>query len=388
MSPPSAAKAKRPPKPYEGFPLYAHRNGQWARKIRNKIRYFGTWEDPDAALQLYEFQRESLYAGREPTTPSDDVTAHLLCNAFLTAKKSRLHSGDLTQRSYDDYYRTCENILNEFGRERTVESLQPSDFDALRATLAKRLGPVALGNEVNRVRIVFRYAYDASLVESFVRFGPHFRRPSAKAIRIAKAERGDKLFTADEIRKLLDSANDNLKAMIYLGINAGLGNMDIARLLHRHIKGAWLTYPRSKTGIQRRAKLWQETIAALRKLPDRRARSEAFEGLVFLTMHGRPWGQGKSNDQPIALQFTRLLKETKVARPGLSFYALRHTFQTVGEGCGDLPAVRYVMGHVPPASDMSSTYRQSISDDRLTKVSQYVRKWLTSTPKKKVKRVS
>jgi integrase len=387
MSPPSK-NGKKPPKPYADFPLFPHGNGQWCKKIRNKLRFFGVWADPQAAVDLYERQREALYAGRTPSEPSEDVTVAVACNAFLTAKKSLLSSGDLTQRSYDDYYATCGRILNECGRERTVPSLEPSDFDALRAAIAERLGPVALGNEVNRVRMVFRYAYEATMIDSPVRFGPHFKRPSAKALRIAKEERGDKLFTAAEIRKLLDSANDTFRAMIYLGINAGLGNADISRLQHQHIDGSWLNYPRPKTGIRRRCRLWQETLTALRRIPRRMPRSDLFDGIVFLTVNGRPWGEGKSNDQPIALQFTRLLKATKVFRPGLSFYALRHTFQTIAEESKDLPAVRYVMGHVPPANDMGSVYRESISDARLINVSRFVRNWLHSTSKKRAKKVS
>lgn len=380
-------ESKKPPKPYADFPLFAHDNGQWAKKIRGKLHYFGVWSDPQAAVDLYQEQREALQAGRKPSNRSDDLTVAHACNAFLLAKRSLLSSGELTQRSYDDYYKTCENILESFGRERTVVSLVASDFDSLRVSLSKRLGPVSLGNEVNRVRIVFRYAYEASLVEAPVRFGPHFRRPSAKALRIAKAMRGDKLFRADEIRALLEEANPWMKAMIYLGINAALGNSDISRLHQNHIRGRWLDYPRPKTGIDRRAFLWTETLEALKNLPPRRPRSDLFEGLVFVTHTGRPWGEGKPNDQPIALEFTKLLKATGVRRSGLSFYALRHTFQTVAENSGDLPAVRYVMGHVPPSNDMGSVYRHEISDDRLQKVSLHVRRWMKS-PGGRVKKVS
>ena len=36
------------------------------------------------------------------------------------------------------------------------------------------------------------------------------------------------------------------------------------------LKGGWLHFPRPKTGIDRRAPLWKETIVALKEAIDRR----------------------------------------------------------------------------------------------------------------------
>ena len=56
-----------------------------------------------------------------------------------------------------------------------------------------------------------------------------------------------------------------------------------------------------------------------------------------------------------------------------NFYALRHTFETIGGEAKDQIAVDHIMGHA--RDDMASVYRERISDERLKAVSEHVRKW-------------
>jgi integrase len=78
----------------------------------------------------------------------------------------------------------------------------------------------------------------------------------------------------------------------------------------------------------------------------------------------------------VGQMFKRIVARAKKARPGLTFYALRHTFQTVAEGARDLVAVQAIMGHAPSSSDMSAVYRERVDDDRLRAVVDHVRRWL------------
>jgi hypothetical protein len=50
------APAGGPAKPHPDFPLYAHKSGQWAKKVRGRAHYFGPWADSDAALAKAEGQ--------------------------------------------------------------------------------------------------------------------------------------------------------------------------------------------------------------------------------------------------------------------------------------------------------------------------------------------
>ena len=82
-------------------------------------------------------------------------------------------------------------------------------------------GPVALGNEIQIVRSIIRYGEEVDLIDNRMRFGPGFRKPSAKTIRQARAAKGRRMFTPVEIHRAFACAGANMQAMILLGINGG-----------------------------------------------------------------------------------------------------------------------------------------------------------------------
>ena len=81
---------------------------------------------------------------------------------------------------------------------------------------------------------MFKYAYDAALIDMPARYGPGFNKPSVVQVRKARARaeltNGKRLFEPPELRLMLETPTQPLRAMILLGINGGLGNADCARL--------------------------------------------------------------------------------------------------------------------------------------------------------------
>ena len=387
----TAAKPAKPTKPHKDFPLFPHATGRWAKKVRQQFSYFGkVSEDPkgEAALQLWLDQKDDLLAGRTPRVSGDGFTVSDLANRFLTAKRHLLDTRELARRTFDDYFATCERLVKAFGKKRLVMDLATDEFDSLRARLGKTWGPVSVANEINRIRVVFKFAFDAGLIDRPVRYGPHFKRPSRKVLRQARAEKGPRFFEAADLRKIIDAAGVPLKAIILLGINCGLGNGDCGQLRFRNLdlERGWLHYPRPKTAVDRRCPLWTETITALQaaiaKRPDPKDAEEA--ELVFITRIGQSWAKATA-DSPITKEFVKLLVELGLKRPGLAFYALRHTVETIGSEARDQVALDHIMGHAPAASDMASVYRERISDDRLKAVSDHIHAWLFPPTKAKPK---
>jgi len=378
----AAGKAKKPSKPYEHFPLFAHATGRWAKKIRGKLHYFGPWGDWEAALELYEKQAPDLHAGRVPRDTREGVALVDLLEHFMASKDNRVASGEITKRTFDDYHRTGKRLLAEFGKERFLDDLHPQDFEKLRASLSKTMGPVALGNEVTRVRVIFKYAYDSHLVEAPIRMGSEFKRPSAKTLRLERSKRGLRMFEAKELRRLFYGAALPLRAMILLGANCGFGNSDCAALplSALDLKAGWVNFPRPKTGIERRCPLWEETVEALRDWLKVRPTptDEQHAELVFITRHGSRFSNEHNADCAISKETTKLLKSLGLHRRGLGFYALRHGFETIAGGSRDQVATDYLMGH--SKIDMATVYRERIEDERLVAVVNHVHAWLFPRP--------
>jgi integrase len=377
---PLAPPRVKPAKPYPEFPLYSHPSGRWAKKIRGHFFYFGRWEDPDAALQEYLEQKDALHAGRTPRPAHDALTVKQACNAYLNEKQARVEAGELCQRTFNEYQVAAKTVLRAFGRRR-VADLGPDDFATLRRRMAAKFGPVRLGNQIQSVRSIFKYAYDADLIDRPMRFGPAFVKPSAKTLRLHRAKQGPKLFSAEEIRRMLDAADPQFKAMVLLGINCGFGMSDCGKLPLSavNLDAGMIEFPRPKTGVGRRCPLWPETVEAIRDALAVRPnpKDPADAELVFLTAQGRPWNKTEMSS-PAVFKFAGLLRRLGIKRPRIGFYTLRHTFRTQADESRDQPAVDFIMGHID--ASMAGHYRERISDERLRAVAEHVRAWLFAEP--------
>ncbi len=403
----STPEARQALKPRPDFPLFAHRTKRWAKKVHGKLVYLGpVTAEPghgaQAALERWLDGQDYYLSGRTPPTDATDrnaLTVAELCNQFLNHRKGKVEVGKLNPRTWQDYHQLCKRLVEHFGRSRAVATLEPADFSSLLRKLAETLkSPASQQVAIRRVRCVFNYAADYDLVPHAIKLPKDFAvggRELQKARAQAKRTHGPRLFSPADIHAILEAANVHTRAMILIALNCGYGNTDIALLRDSDLDldGGWATLPRSKTGAERACPLWAETIAAIRVSRARRPEpiSEVtwhlptgpIADLTFLTRQGKPIVRLDSRDGDLARAisrdtisdtFRRLLEGLNLYRHGLSFYTLRHTFETVGGESVDQVAVDHIMGH--SRGDMASVYRERISDERLQAVTDHVRQWL------------
>lgn len=81
------------------FPLTLHKTGQYCKKIKGKIYYFGT--DKKSAYQKYLEQIPSLHLNqRDCNAPETDISVKNLCNQYLDYQESRASSGEIKLRQF------------------------------------------------------------------------------------------------------------------------------------------------------------------------------------------------------------------------------------------------------------------------------------------------
>jgi len=400
----------KPAKPKPSFPLTPHNNGQWCKKIRGKIRFFGIWEEPEAALDNYLRVAADLHAGREPrssTISSEGLTVKQLCNHYLTYQHRRSQAGEIGPRWFED----CRTVLDSFvsfaGPGRLASDLAPDDFLRYRQRLSRQgltgqkgLGVYALTRAITVVRSMLKYAYEMNLIDIPIKYGKAFEQPSStlkrKSRRATELANGKRMFEARQVRSLIEKAKRPLRALILLGINGGFGNTDCASLTLSAMD--WdrgiIDFARPKTGTERVVPLWPETLQALKQVLETRPKpaDKDAERLLFLTDSGKAWvrqyvhhGEDGSikkvvNVDTVGEQFEILLRKLNLKRKGIGFYTLRHTFRTWADEVRDQHAIHRIMGHTIPG--MSGIYVEEISLDRLRAVVNHVRSKLLGSAEK------
>ena len=362
------------------FPLFLHSTGQWAKKIAGKTRYFG--RDKQKALEKYTEERLHLEAGVNlrklpPSKPVEAIQGVRLgegIDLFLASCEARVVRKELSTLSLIDYKLTLGLVMDSLDRSVPIQQTTPSHWASVYDRIAANKNATTINGEVARVRACFNWLQKNRYIDREPYFGDSLNRPTKTAIRKARSASGKSWFEASEIKSLLDASRPSLKAMILLGVNCGLGNSDCSQLKAEwlNVKTGWLDYPRPKTGVNRRAKVWPETIAAVDAWL--RVRPKVSVPLLFVTRQGNAWSDPDSPDCQIAKCFRQLCIDTGLHIKGRGFYGLRRTCETIGSEAKDQIALNHIMGHVD--GSMGGVYRQRIGDERLEAVSVVIQGWL------------
>jgi len=341
------------------FPLTLHPTGQYCKKIKGRIRYFGT--DKKKALERYLAQATYLHGSQSLMQKGSNgkMTLKQLCDLYLQYQHSRLLAGALTPKHYNDDIKSLGRLMSFLGQSCRIESISTLDIQSYKRKLQSVYSVNRQNLHIGIMKAMFHWARRNDVLETI---------PNIDAISKGKTVRKEMCtFNSQQIKKLLSAANVKMQAMIWLGLNCGFGCTDCGKLKWKDLdlRNGRVRFPRNKTGVGRNFPLWPETIEALKKLP----RSGQ---LVFYTSQGQSWvttvikinGNGEReylSINRITPVFSRLMKKARIQVPkGTGFYALRRTAATMAARSGDPFAVQRLLGHVDLT--MATRYVQDVSE--------------------------
>jgi len=357
------------------FPLTLHPTGQYCKKIRGHIYYFGS--DRKQALQSYLDQATFLhgYNSALQKSTNGNMTLKEICDMYLKYQHTKLQSNNLTARHHNDQIRSLNKLTDFLGESCKIKSITTLSLQNYKRRLQKHYGSVCrLNLHLSIMKAMFHWARKNDILRNI---------PNIDAISRGKVIHQERFtFDAGQINKLLSFANIKMKAMIWLGLNCGFGCTDCAFLKWTDLDmvNNRVKLPRRKTGIYRDLPLWPETIKSLKKIP----RKGSF---VFYTTRGNLYIQtlvktdvnGNEKYTMINLVTTKfrrlIIKAGLVVPKGTGFYSLRRTAATIAARSGDPFAVQRLLGHADLT--MATRYVQDVSaqtDSVIEKSRKYVLK--------------
>jgi integrase len=356
MTKPNSKRKSRSDK----FPLTLHKTKQFCKKIRGKIYYFGV--DKQLALQRYLEQATYLHTGQMNKRAFGDngITIKTLCNLYLEYQNSGVQAGQVSASHYRDQVSSLRMLVRFLGQHRLVSEISALDLQNYKRKLLKSYGSAHRVNlNIAIMKAVFHWAKKNDVLSEIPNID------SVSKVKVTQKERP--IFKTQQIQKLIEAANNQMRSMIWLALNCGFGCTDCAELKWQDIdlERGRVKLNRKKTGIARNLPLWPETVRVLKKL-------SKFGDLVFYTSKGNPWvrtiestdedGNVKySNDNAISKKFSKLMKKAGLkTEKGVGFYTLRRTAATLAARSGDPFAVQKLLGHAD--LKMASTYVQDVSE--------------------------
>ena len=113
------AKSKYKKKAHSNkFPLTLHPTGQYCKKIKGKLYYFGN--DKQKALKSYFEQAAFLHTGKvdKLAFTHENLTTKTLCNLYLEHQESRAAIGEIKLRNVYDLTLLLRAFVKSIGATR------------------------------------------------------------------------------------------------------------------------------------------------------------------------------------------------------------------------------------------------------------------------------
>ena len=289
--------------------------------------------------------------------PIENVTVKAWFERWLKGEKGAVSEGTLKR-----YTQVVTTFLAFLGTraEIRLEALSTEDFVKYRDQLLKQGRAPRTVNII--VRKILKRPLTAAVNEGFLKRNPV---ANIRHLQDVNVEKG--VFTPEQIRQLIDTAEGDWRGLILLGYFTGGRLGDLARLKWENVDlvERSITFAQKKTGAKLKVPIHPELENYLlsRSVPDDDRKP------LFPVLSKLP-GPGKSG---LSMSFKRLMEragiEDGIARQKtgdagrnvstLSFHSLRHSFTSALANAGVAPEMRQrLTGHVDAKSHAVYTHHE------------------------------
>ncbi len=204
-------------------PLTLHPTGQYCKKIKGKIHYFGS--NKQKALQKYLDQATWLHGTQgDVQKPKDEnMTLKQLCDMYLKYQYSKLQANNLTANHYNEQIGSLKKLMAFLGQSIEIDKISPLDLQNYKRKIQKSHVSVSrLNLHISIMKAIFHWARKNDILEHI---------PNIDAVSQDKIVHNEKfIFDHGQISKLLDATDVKMRAMIWLGLNCGFGCTDCSEL--------------------------------------------------------------------------------------------------------------------------------------------------------------
>jgi integrase len=276
---------------------------------------------------------------------------------------------EATEKTHQRYAGVVELLLKFLGTRASLDitHLTGKEIGAFRDQLAKKLSAGSVNISVKILRVALAQAKRDGLVDV----------NEGQRVTLLKRTKGNERrpFTIEELKRILEVANDEWRGMILVGLYTGLRLSDVATLTWANLdlQREELRVLTSKTNRRQILPLAQPLLKHLTGLPAGDDPSAPVFPEAHAARQRSQYGGTLSNQFYNILVSAGLAKarthegkgkgrDAKRATGGLSFHCLRHTATSLLKNAGVSDAVaRDIIGHDSPAVSAQYTHIDTVT---------------------------
>ncbi|MHC4499375.1 MAG: hypothetical protein ACYS21_09725, partial [Planctomycetota bacterium] len=191
------------------FPLTLHSTGQYCKKIKGKMHYFG--KDKKQALERYLEQAAFLHNGKAEmlNTTNGNMTLKSLCNIYLQHQQAKAASAEITIRHHADQTSCLKKFVSFIGQHRRINKISTLDLQNYKRKLKRTYDSAHRINlSISIMKAMFHWAKKNDILDHI---------PNIDTVSSVKTIHKQRhVFTSEQIHRLIDFADVQMRAMIWL----------------------------------------------------------------------------------------------------------------------------------------------------------------------------